>query len=535
MTHRIVVAAPTPELAADLAETVAAAGAQTVGTATTPGQLTDALASHDPDVVLVREDLAGASIWSIVRETVIGHPYLAVVIVSASGSAEVMSQAMAAGARAVVSMPLQVEDVADKIVSAAGWASTMRRVIAGERDTVSGPSGSLVVLTGAKGGVGTTTIATHLALASAMDDPRRRVCLVDLDLTKGDVPVYLETQHRRTIVDLAPLAYDLTPRTLMDAMVTHASGLHVLLAPGQGELGEQLSGPQVSAILAALRQQHDVVVVDAGAVLTDCAAAAVEQADEVLVVTTPDVPSLRGVRRAVEAWERLLLRKETAVQCVLNRVDRRNDIQPDTASKIVGIKVGAAKLPADFRGLEQACNRRDPSLVGGVWKQRVLELAAELRLAAPVTLGKRTARSGRNDGDSRRRGARRTAGTTDAADAAGTAHAVERGQGAIELVGLIPLLLVLILFAWQAILTGAAAYLASNSAQEGARAAAVGGDVTSAANAAVPGWLAESVDVQQLGGTRVKVTIRPPLLMPGARPMGMTVSASAGSVSEVGW
>jgi hypothetical protein len=77
--------------------------------------------------------------------------------------------------------------------------------------------------------------------------------------------------------------------------------------------------------------------------------------------------------------------------------------------------------------------------------------------------------------------------------------------------------------------------MASNSAQEGARAAAVGGDVTSAAKAAVPSWLADSVDVQQLGGTRVKVSITPPLLMPGARPMWMSVSSTAGSVNEVGW
>lgn len=521
MSHRIVIAAPTTEHAADLAETVAAAGAQTVGTATTPVALSEALAAHDPDVVLVREDLAGSGIWSLVRETVIAHPYLAVVIASESGSAEVLAQAMDAGARAVVSLPLQVEDVADKIVSAAGWAATMRRVIGGEKDAMSGPSGSLIVLTGAKGGVGTTTIAAHLALASVADDPRRRVCLVDLDLSKGDVPVYLETQHRRTIVDLAPVAYDLTPRALSDAMVTHASGLHVLLAPLNGELGEQLTGPQVSAILTALRQQHDVVIVDAGAVLTDCSAAAVEQADEVLVVTTPDVPALRGVRRAVEAWERLLLRKETAVQCLINRVDRRNDIQPETAAKIVGVRVSSTRLPAAFRALEPAENRRDPSLVQGPWKQRIGELAAELRVAAPASLGKRNGRAARDENVGGRRRSRR--GATD------------EGQGAIELVGLVPLLLIVILFAWQAILTGASAYMASNSAQEGARAAAVGGDVSSAAKAAVPSWLADSIDVQELGGTRVKVSITPPLLMPGARPMWMSVSSTAGSVSEVGW
>jgi pilus assembly protein CpaE len=279
MSYRVVIAAPTHELAADLAETVAAAGAQTVGTVTSEADLRDQLSSLDPDVVLVREDLAVGPIWSVVRETAIANPYLAIVVASPLGSAEVLGLAMEAGARAVVELPLQVEDVASKIMSAGGWAQTMRRVIGGERDAATGNAGLMVVLAGAKGGVGTTTIATHLALASAKDDPTRRVCLVDLDVAKGDVPLYLDAQHRRTILDLAPVAHDLSPRAIADALYQHPSGLSLLLAPSEGEYAERLTGSQVATILGGLRQRHDVVVVDAGAVVSEAGAAAVELAD----------------------------------------------------------------------------------------------------------------------------------------------------------------------------------------------------------------------------------------------------------------
>lgn len=515
MSYRVVIAAPTHQLGADLAETVAAAGAQTVATVTSETELRDQLATLDPDVVLVREDLNPGGVWSLVRETVIANPYLAVVLACPTGSAQTLALAMDAGARAVVELPLQVEDVAGKIMSAGGWAQTMRRVIGGEREATTGSAGLLVVIAGAKGGVGTTTIATHLALASARDDATRRVCLVDLDVAKGDVPLYLDASHRRTILDLAPVAQDLTPRAIADALYQHPSGLNVLMAPAEGELAERLTGAQVSTILGGLRQRHDVVIVDAGAVVSVASAAAVEIADEVYVVTMPDVPSLRGVRRLVEMWERLALRKEEAVRCILNRTDKRTDIQPDTAAKVAGVEVVQTRLPAMFRGLEAAVNQRDPELTSGVWRARVEELASEIRVSSPRTL------RSREKGESARR---RKAARVELPDA---------GQGTIELVGLFPLLLLVLLFVWQAALMGVGAHYAANSAQEGARAAAVGGDVQGAARAAVPAAFSEAMTVRTSPrSTEVTVTIRPPLFLLGAQPLDVDLSSTSSSVGE---
>lgn len=511
MTYRVLIAAPSAQLATDLAEAAAAAGAHTVATSTTEGDLRDQMVTHDPDVLLVRDDLTGAPVWPLVRQIALAHPYLAIVVASPDGSAETLGRAMEAGARAVVQLPVEVEDVAGKIMSAGGWAQTMRRVIGGEREQTT-PAGLLIVLAGAKGGVGTTTLATHLALASAKDDPTRRVCLVDLDVVKGDVPLYLDAQHRRTILDLAPVAHDLSPRAIADALYQHPTGLSLLLAPDQGEYAERLTGQQVSTILAGLRHRHDIVVVDAGAVVNEASAAAVEMADEVYVVTTPDVPALRGARRLVELWERLALRKEDAVRAIINRTDKRTDIQPETAARIAGVEVTRTRMPAAFRALEAANNQRDPELAGGAWAQRVSELATELRISTARPLSARTERGGKR---------RRPQEDGDA------------GQATIELVGLFPLLVLVLLFVWQAVLMGIGAHYAANSAQEGARAAAVGGDVDAAARAAVPASFAQHLRVStRPGTTTVTVTIQPPLLMPGSRPLDVDLSASSTGVSE---
>ncbi len=304
------------------------------------------------------------------------------------------------------------------------------------------------------------------------------------------------------------------------------------MAPDQGEYAERLSGTQVATILAGLRQRHDVVVVDAGAVVTEASAAAVELADEVYVVTTPDVPALRGTRRLVELWERLALRKEEAVHAIINRTDKRSDIQPETAARIAGVEVTRTRLPAAFRALEAANNQRDPELAGGAWAA-AHPRAGDRAAARHGPPAQRTQRA-RARSASGPRGGRHRGG--DHGSRRGSAHHPparrgrrrDGGQATIELVGLFPLLLLILLFIWQAVLMGVGAHYAANSAQEGARAAAVGGDVSAAARAAVPASFAANMRVRTSpdDGT-VTVTINPPLFLPGARPLDVDLSASS--------
>ena len=80
-----------------------------------------------------------------------------------------------------------------------------------------------------------------------------------------------------------------------------------------------------------------------------------------IVVTTPDVLALRGVRRMRELWKRLGVREDEDVKIVLNRASRRREIQPDLARKVVGETMAQTTIPADFNALEAAVNTGSPS------------------------------------------------------------------------------------------------------------------------------------------------------------------------------
>ena len=163
----------------------------------------------------------------------------------------------------------------------------------------------MIAAAGAKGGVGTTVVASHLAWDAARSDPNMRVCLVDLDVENGDVPSYLDVSHRVSIADLAKISEDLTARAVADTVVAHSSGLHLLLTPREIRDTEFVTPEAVRRIIAQLRTLYHLVVVDVGSAITTTQAAAVESADLTLQLVTADVPALRAARRQVVAWESL--------------------------------------------------------------------------------------------------------------------------------------------------------------------------------------------------------------------------------------
>ena len=126
-------------------------------------------------------------------------------------------------------------------MAAAAWTHALRRRAARDAGGELIGVGRVVTVVGAKGGVGTTTVATHLALAAReLGEPA--VCLVEYDLQAGDLRAFLDLPYRRSVVDLVPVADELTARHLTEALYTHASGLRVLLGPQEGEQAESGHG-----------------------------------------------------------------------------------------------------------------------------------------------------------------------------------------------------------------------------------------------------------------------------------------------------
>ncbi len=506
MSVRVLLAAGNGGLAASLRTQVDELNdIEIVAVQTTAADVVSA-ANQDPllDVVLVHFEIEGSSAMDLIRELAMRHPHLAVVVIADDASAEIYGAAMEAGARGVVSAESSQAELQSRIGSAAEWSRTMRRHFdPASTGVMPTRMGRMLSVCGAKGGTGATTLTVQLALRAVAD--KQQVCIVDLDLQKGDIPSYLDITHRRSIADLMATAAELDGVILGEALYIHRDGPHVLLAPAEGEQAEDVSARAARQILSGLRSRYDVVIIDCGAYMTEASAVAIELSDTVLVTVTPDLPCLRAAQRLGKMWERLQVRKRDDMSVVLVRADRKNEVQPDFARKILGLPMLKTTVPAAFRALEEATNTGAPKAVeNGDYRKAVTAVAREVGLVESEAAGTK-----RGKGD--------------------------QGVAVTEFVLLIPFLGLLLLLIWQAIIVGLTSMYSSHASSEGARAVAVLGYDSPGARAEVERRAVARVSDQwgdrnhfhlSVDGDFVKVTIDAPAVLPGMHgPWGISTKA----------
>lgn len=504
MRYRVLLAADDPEIVTEFGALAEESGEITVeDTVSTAGRLVAVVATTEVDVIVLHEDLGPLPVLDLARELAARVPEVALVLLARDQPQALLAGALQSGFRGIVGLPLSLEDVQTTVVNAGVWARAVRAKLTGDEEEAEG-GGTMLAFAGAKGGVGTTTLAVQLALLAATAVPRRRVCLVDLDLQSGDVRSFLDLTYRRSVLDLVEVAEELTARQLDESLYVHASGLRILLPPGEGEHGEEVSGDAARRILGGIRTRFDIVIVDLGTIVTEASAVAAEIADHAIVVTTPDVPAVRAANRLLGLWERLQVKKD-GVSAVVNRVSRDSEIQPELVGRIVSAPLLRTSLPSDFRSVEAAANTGVPDrLEDGRLRRALAALAEELRLVA---------------------GRRRTPRIS---------LRSSKGQAASETLGVTLLVGVVILLLWELALTGFTVVLGTHAAREAARELAVAdlsnSELEETAAEDLPGGWSDDVEVA-VRGDRVTVTLGVPIIVPGYW-APMRITSEAGVVRE---
>lgn len=520
---RVLLATPDPEIAARARALLSElAEAEIVATADHAGEVTRMLADDDVpiDVAVLHDELGPLPVLDLAREVNHRFPQVGVLVLARETGVEQLRAAMSAGVRSIVRLPLMLSELHGAIVEANEWAQTVQsRLAAAGPAQRSTSRGRVVAVTGAKGGVGTTTVAVQLALAFKRQDPDRSVCLVDLDLQTGDVRAFLDVSHRRSIVDLIEVASELTTGHINDAMFPHPAGVRVLLPPVRGEDAEDLDGTTVARILGGIRSRFDTVVIDAGSLATEATVVAIEQADDVLLVCTPDVVALRGANRVVDLWDRLAVR-DAGVRVVLNRASRDREVQPGLAERVLTVPVLDTVIPDRVLDVEAATNAGDPARLTGAVASALDALAAELGGDTPREAEEPEPREARE--------------SALAARVASETGALSAEFGAM----LLPLLLTLLLI-WQLVLAGYTTVLANQAANDAARVLSLEGNdplaIQQAAESRLHGHWRRTVQPRVTSDHQIEISLPVPILVPGtSTPWRVRTSVAAIDESAMG-
>ena len=277
------------------------------------------------------------------------RPALGVILLRATVDSAVLAEALRSGMREVVSSGDRqgLERALDRAstVAHAMLESTGPRH-AGAADHV----GRLVTVFATKGGVGKSLVATNLAVALA--DLGRRVCVVDLDVSGGDVALMLQLSPQHTLADLPTISGDLDASGVASLLVEHSERLSVLAAPVH--LGAPVPVEPIGALLDALKGMFDVVVVDTSGAFDDLALHALDHSDLLLLVGTLDIPSLKSLKLASGTLDLLNLPRDRW-RLLLNRADPKVGLSVAEFEETLGMSTSAT-LPTS-RDVLAAVNR----------------------------------------------------------------------------------------------------------------------------------------------------------------------------------
>lgn len=292
-----------------------------------------------PDVVIVGYMRSIEASLALAEELSRTSPTVVLVALADAREADQILAAMRAGYKEFVVLP---DD-----------ASRLRQVV---HEAAFAPDddeekGRVIAIAGSKGGVGNTTLAIHLAAELAAI---HRVILMDLDFGMGDVAPMMDITARDSVADLLARADRLDERMLNGSVAVHRTKVNVLTTPDDMESIGVVRADDIFSIINVAAKAYQWVIIDCGTYYDEGVSMALNVADTVVLLTTPDVTSVRDAFRRIRNLQVLGVDKER-IALVVNRWHKNAYVSNKDISANLGIPI-AATIADDPRHVEQAVN-----------------------------------------------------------------------------------------------------------------------------------------------------------------------------------
>ncbi|MDQ3857873.1 MAG: AAA family ATPase [Actinomycetota bacterium] len=315
-----------------------------------------------PDVAAAASTLRGGHLACVLHAThssslpatelaaIREHTRAPVILLASGESSALLDQALEADVADVLLLPQMTEN----LVFAMRKASH-----SGRRGQGGGRRGRIVTVFSPKGGTGKTVIATNTAASLAKHEGKAAL-LLDLDLQFGDAAIMLGIEPEKTIYDLVVAPGELDTEKLAGYVTRHSSGLDILPAPLRPEDAELVTEAKLAQLLEVARETYDMIVVDTSPFFHGPMLATLDRTDELMLVCSLDVPTLKNVRLALQTLELLSFPSER-IRLVLNRANSKVGLKPGEVEGALEVKV-RFEVPSD-RAVPLAVNRANPAVL----------------------------------------------------------------------------------------------------------------------------------------------------------------------------
>ncbi|MDX6693505.1 MAG: pilus assembly protein CpaE [Blastocatellia bacterium] len=295
-------------------------------------------------------------------------PTTAVISAARDSSPDLILRSMRAGAREFLRLPVSRDELKTVLDRTAEFCSV--------QTDAPKKKGRMIAVFSSKGGCGTSFIATNLAAAT-----RASTVLVDLNLQAGDLPLFLGVEPKYSIADLVENRARLDDELLARYITPHSSNLSLLAAPKEADSADDIEPEHVFEALEKLRERYEYLVLDPQHTFDAITLAALDQADDIVLVLTLDIPAIRSAQRSLEIFDRLGYAR-SKVRIIVNRWSKQIDVDLQQVERYLHEKV-AGYVTSDYQTAVNSINLGQPL----VQSEPNSKIAVEIRKVAAALTG----------------------------------------------------------------------------------------------------------------------------------------------------
>lgn len=333
----------------------------------TSEQLLSDLVRLRPSAVLIHVTTATSDKdFALIKQLTAKSPNTAIISTSNEPVPALILGSMRAGAREFLQLPILADEfrtVMDRMMEFSATVESPTKKKAHVIATFSG-----------KGGAGVSFLATNLA--AAMPDS---TLLVDLNLQAGDVASFLGLDIKYSLTDFVRNRARLDDSLMTSLITQYSSDLALLPAPLEAHEAEDIGPQDLSEVLYLLGQRYEHIIIDLPHTFDPVTVAALDLADDILLVLTLDIPGIRSTKRALKVFDRLNYPKRK-VHVIVNRFSKNNDVPLQKVETHLGEQL-IGFVPNDYRKVMDSINLGRPLVQSDAGSKISLEIK---RIAALV-------------------------------------------------------------------------------------------------------------------------------------------------------
>ncbi len=324
------------------------------------GAMVHQLTAQKPDLVfLVGFEPTEPHYIQEVEKLCLALPNAAIVALHPQSESELLLSLMRAGVREVIVD--SSSETLQQVIKRAHFRSKGDNIL-----------GRVFGFVSSKGGDGSSCLAANLAFALSQK-PDTRVLAVDVSLPFGDLDMFLTGEnHPQDLADISSQS-DRLDHSLLDSMVQHLSPtLDLIPSPITFEKIVHIEPERVSELIHVATNFYDYILVDFDSSFDQVVMCVLDQLDELCIVSTPSLPSLRRAAQLLKLWkefEKPLLQ----IEIILNRADTSARLSNTEIEKVIGRPINR-RFPSDTEAVQESL------LIG----QPLLQVAPKSKLSKTI-------------------------------------------------------------------------------------------------------------------------------------------------------